>query len=422
MSVPVRDLIEALVPICQRDEEFARSARHVDSNVRIGVDNEGFIFRFLGGKLIDAVDDADPNVRWDYEIVGPRASWERMWRGEMDLAKAFLPHFGSVEVRGDRVRFAAEIAMAVRLTRLLPVAAGQLGVETIPPRPAPDELDDAFAWETKHEVMGRYVSVKGIRTYCEIQGEDGPVTFIAVHTAGRDCRQWQQMGDVLANVGRFIAFDLPGHGKSWPTRVGDGCLTTMDDISAFSWALRSALDVKGPTVVMGCSIGGNLAFQLAADYSEDVIALVSMQGAIYTPSMPEAVLALMKHPRVNPGYHHTARTRSLTGYRTPKEIRRYLEWEAANYSSVSSYSDLSAYTKFDLRGRAKDIRCPALLIRGADDWIVNEEMVREASSALVNAAAVQVEMPEGVGHYAHVEQPREHGELVLRFLRENHLI
>jgi pimeloyl-ACP methyl ester carboxylesterase len=386
------------------------------------MDAEGFVLRFSGGKLLDFVDDSDPSVRWDYEIVGPRADWERIWRGDMDLTKAFLPIFGSVVVRGDRVRFAGEIETAAWLTRLMRVAAAQLGWETAPPPPPPEELPGSFAWETEHEVVGRYVTVNGVRTYCEIQGDEGPVTFMALHTAGRDCRQWQQMGDVLAKAGRFIAFDLPGHSKSWPVRTGEGCLTTMDEISAFTWALRSALGITGPTVVLGCSIGGNLVFQLAADYANDVVAMVSMQGAVHSPSMPDTVLALMKHPRVNPGNHHTARTMALTGYRTPREIRRYLQWEAANYSSVSSYADLRAYAKFDFRERAKEIRCPALLIRGTGDWIVSEEMVREAASKLVNAAAVQVEMRPGVGHYAHVEQPVEHGELVLNFLRKHSIV
>ena len=69
-----------------------------------------------------------------------------------------------------------------------------------------------------------------------------------------------------------------------------------------------------------------------------------------------------------------------------------------------------------------EIRCPALLIRGQDDFVVNAEMVKETAQRLTNARAVEVVMPEGVGHYAHVEQPLEHGLLVLDFLRRRDVI
>ena len=139
--------------------------------------------------------------------------------------------------------------------------------------------------------------------------------FLGIHSAGRDCRQWQQIGDVIADAGRFVALDFPGHGKSWPL-PGGRCLTSIDEIASFIWAFREAAGITGPTVPLGCSIGGNLVFQLAADHPEDVAAIISFQGADFTPSPPPSSLVFMDHPRVNPPYSHGEQSFALTGKRS----------------------------------------------------------------------------------------------------------
>src|SRR4030042_5659741 len=114
-------------------------------------------------------------------------------------------------------------------------------------------------------------------------------------------------------------------------------------------------------------MGGNLVYQLAAEHPDEVVALVSFQGADYTPNEPEAARMLMDHPKVNPAYHHIDRTISLTGHRTPLPQREYLQWEARCYSSVSIRADITAFSNFDFRSRMSEIHCPALLIRGKED-------------------------------------------------------
>jgi pimeloyl-ACP methyl ester carboxylesterase len=69
-----------------------------------------------------------------------------------------------------------------------------------------------------------------------------------------------------------------------------------------------------------------------------------------------------------------------------------------------------------------NIRCPCLLIRGRDDWIVSDEMVDATGGRLVNARALEVIKPEGVGHFPHCEQPLEVADAVATFLKQNGLI
>ena len=85
-------------------------------------------------------------------------------------------------------------------------------------------------------------------------------------------------------------------------------------------------------------------------------------------------------------------------------------------------ADLTAYSKFDFRHRMHEVRCPALLVRGQDDYLVSAKRVEETAKRLTHARVVEVVMPEGMGHYAHVEQPVENGRRVLDFLRRHAII
>ena len=414
----IDEFIKTVFNVCKEDEEFLGRSRYVDGNVRLGIGANGFVLRFCGGLFTDVVPESS-TVRWDYEVTGPEAEGARIWTGEIDFMEATHPLHGSVRIRGDMLKFAADIEAIARLARLMPLAAGRLGVDAkLQPAPPQGKADP---WSTRHEVIGRYTNVAGVRTYYETFGEKGGLTFIGLHSAGRDCRQWQQMADLLCEVGEFMAVDFPGHGKSWPL-AGGRCLTTPHEMSNFVWSFRRSAGIEGPTVILGCSMGGNFVFQIAATHPDEVAALVSFEGADFTPEPPESALLLMDHPRVNPAYYHGAQSAAVTGKRTAVPQLEYLRWEIRTLSSVTIRADLTAYSRSDFRDQMPKVKCPALLIRGQDDYLVFAERVEETAKRLINAPSVELIMPEGVGHYAHVEQPVELGRLVLDFLKRHGLI
>ncbi|MEM3804181.1 MAG: hypothetical protein QXX17_07195, partial [Conexivisphaerales archaeon] len=69
-------------------------------------------------------------------------------------------------------------------------------------------------------ITGRYIHLRidnsDYRVYFEESGQGIPV--ICGHTAGSDSRQWRHVlcDEYLQKNFRLIAFDLPGHGKSFP--------------------------------------------------------------------------------------------------------------------------------------------------------------------------------------------------------------
>ena len=119
-------------------------------------------------------------------------------------------------------------------------------------------------------ITGRYVhlTVQGVeyRVYFEEAGEGTPV--LMQHTAGSDGRQWRHIleDEKLTSEFRFIAHDLPYHGKSlpplgkpwWRERYSLSQSFAVDFIEAMTKALGIE---KG--IYVGCSMGGHLAPDLA---------------------------------------------------------------------------------------------------------------------------------------------------------------
>jgi pimeloyl-ACP methyl ester carboxylesterase len=265
-------------------------------------------------------------------------------------------------------------------------------------------------------VVGRYVSVEGVRVYFESGGlGDGPV-MLCLHTAGRDGRQWQDYIHHYGDRYRVLAPDLPGHPKSWPM-PGSRCLDDPDEMTAFLWSFLDAVAPGQAAVLVGCSMGGNLVFSMAQARPTQVRALVSLEGTD-TVGRPVAPFDLLAHPAVGVADWYYERIDGLIGTATSPDRRSFIHWTARQLIAETQAADLGAYSRFDASAGMDQITCPSLLIHGTDDWIVTESMVRSAADHLVNASSVTVHELPGAGHFAHVELPEECCALMDAFFTE----
>jgi pimeloyl-ACP methyl ester carboxylesterase len=263
------------------------------------------------------------------------------------------------------------------------------------------------------DITGHYAEVQGCRTYFECSGEGVPLLLI--HTAGREGRQWHDVMSLLGSEFRCFAPDLPGHGKSWPL-ADNTCLQDINDIA--DW-LRDFMAVvsPGPFVVMGCSIGGNLSLLMGARFPE-VKALIALQGAARTPAFSETALELMTHPQVSLMHANMDFTMSLVGRASRPEGRSFAEWCVLTLNAPAQQGDLRAYSRCDNRDIMKDIRVPALMVRGEDDWIVSQDMVDDTKSRLVNAPICELIMIPEIGHFPHLEAPERISEIARGFFKK----
>ena len=103
---------------------------------------------------------------------------------------------------------------------------------------------------------------------CVYAGE-GPALVLAAG-AGQDSRTWSPILDQLHALGSVVVFDRPGFGRS-PDKVGPRTPTT---IARELRQVLSLLDVRGPVVLIGHSMGGIHALRYTDLFPEDVAGVV----------------------------------------------------------------------------------------------------------------------------------------------------
>ena len=262
-------------------------------------------------------------------------------------------------------------------------------------------------------ISGHYITINNIKTYYETN--NGPTdkhSILCIHTAGRECRQYHGLMELLQNKYHLIALDMPAHGKSWPL-PGNKAIDDIDDYAKFIWDFSQSLQLKNP-IIMGCSLGGNIVYKLAQQYP--VTAIISLQGADYTPSISEVARALMDHPHVSLQHSHLDFSDSLIGQNTSPVAREFILWGVRQEISTAKKADLSMYNGFDVRDNMHKITCPVLAVRGQDDWIVDQEAVSQTLSRLTKAKKVIFKDPVGIGHFPAVEDPATIARIVDEFL------
>ena len=115
------------------------------------------------------------------------------------------------------------------------------------------------------------VDVNGVEIYYEDVGS-GPAVVL-IHGLGSSTRDWERQIGPLSGSWRFIAMDLRGHGKS-DKPPGP---YSLSDFAGDVAAVIDHLGV-GPVPVVGISLGGMTAFQLAADRPELVSRLMAVNA------------------------------------------------------------------------------------------------------------------------------------------------
>jgi pimeloyl-ACP methyl ester carboxylesterase len=103
---------------------------------------------------------------------------------------------------------------------------------------------------------------------------EAPETILFHHGVGAHWRCWLGWMAALQDRYRLVAFDMPGHGQSQP---GDDAIT-IADLTANVIALADAVDCAKFHLV-GESIGGTVALQVALDHPDRLLSLTVSNGA-----------------------------------------------------------------------------------------------------------------------------------------------
>jgi pimeloyl-ACP methyl ester carboxylesterase len=264
----------------------------------------------------------------------------------------------------------------------------------------------------KREIIGRYAEVQGHRLYLDTGGPPSGRPMLLIHTAGQQSLQWRFVIPYFAEKGFYVlAPDLPGHGKSLLNQF-----EPIKSIHAFAeilWELLRILHLDRP-VVVGCSIGGAIALDLAVYHGSEIPAVVACQSAAFTPTFPPQAIEMGLEDSGAPSYSDQGYLSGLSacGSKAEKERVAEIVWTRRFGDPKIYYSDLMGWIHHDLRLHLSKVSCPVLCVWGNEDYFVPRPLVEETVAGIPNA---RLEILDGIGHYPHIETP-EFNPRVERFL------
>jgi esterase len=145
-----------------------------------------------------------------------------------------------------------------------------------------------------------YVRANGVRIYYEEHGSGEPILLI--HGAGSDATFWGGALDELAQLGRVIAYDRRGCSRS--EHPESYTATSPQEQAADAAGLLEALEAT-PAVVVGRSLGGMVALELARTYPHLVRGLVLLEAGPsgLSPEADKAMDSLVAHVRAAASTH-----------------------------------------------------------------------------------------------------------------------
>lgn len=215
--------------------------------------------------------------------------------------------------------------------------------------------------------------------YWQIDG--GPARIVFLHGTPGDWKAWARYlrDPELQKRATLIAVDRPGFGDSDPGRVAPA-LTEQARL------LEPLLKGRGsPTVVVGHSLGGPIAGELAMDYPDEVRGAVLVAPSI-DPNTEQ------------PRWYNVAMTWRLVKAIAPKEFA----W--SNQEIMPLVNELKTQEP-----RWKNLAMPITVVQGAKDQLVDPRTADYARRVLPQGNGRVVVVPDQ-GHFVLWNQP----ELVIK--------
>ncbi|MGE0830971.1 MAG: alpha/beta fold hydrolase [Hyphomonadaceae bacterium] len=268
-----------------------------------------------------------------------------------------------------------------------------------------------------------FISQRLRLTYVDWGNHDAP-PLILLH-GGRDhSRSWDWTAQELRRDWHVIAPDLRGHGESEWSRDGEyGLLPNLYDLAQLIHQLKLA-----PVTIVAHSYGGNISIRYSGVYPQNVRKLVAIEGLGPSPKliaerdatpMDQRIRTWIEERRALAARGPRRYATIEDAYLRMKEENNYLNDEQARHLTVYGVrqnEDGTYSWKFDNYFRSHPpydlpqddlhtiwgaIKCPTLLMYGADSWASNPERDGRAKHFGPNARVVEF---ANAGHWLHHDQ------------------
>ena len=261
--------------------------------------------------------------------------------------------------------------------------------------------------------MSAAAEASGVRIAWERRGAGEPLLLI--HGLGYARWGWEPVVDSLAESQEVVLFDNRGIGESDAPGGPYSVRMLAEDAAA-------VLDAAGleRAHVLGTSLGGMVALQLALDWPERVDRLVlacTTPGGAAAAPMPERTVRLMEEAPALPV--EVALRRFVENAFGPEPdaalVDRILEHRLATAQSPAAWgAQAAAGAGFDVWDSVPEISVPTLVLTGEEDAVVDP---RNSELLAARIPGARLERFPGAGHLFFWEQPERFVEVVTEFLR-----
>jgi pimeloyl-ACP methyl ester carboxylesterase len=269
------------------------------------------------------------------------------------------------------------------------------------------------------------ITVGGRRVRYRVGGA-GP-SVVLLHGIVRSLEDWREQHELLEDRFRVVSVDLPGFGGSEPLAEP----TTLPALARFVEDFLDAAGVAGPVHLVGNSLGGAIAMQVAVQAPHRVASLVLVDSAGFGREVTLALRLLAIRPLArlllrpsrwgarqaersifhNPAFATDARIEHA--YRLaqrPHAARVLLELSR----SLGTLRGVRPEWRKHLLEAVAGLEIPILVVWGSSDRILPAAHLKAAAARLPHA---RTHLFEDTGHMPQIERAEAFSHLVTDFWR-----
>ena len=252
-----------------------------------------------------------------------------------------------------------------------------------------------------------------VRIAWERRGSGEPL--LLVHGLGYARWGWEPVADALAERHEVLLFDNRGIGES-DAPAGP---YSVEDLAGDAVSVLDGAGVERAHV-LGTSLGGMVALQLALDHDARVDKLVlacTTSGGNGAEPMPEQTVRLLAEAATLPP--EVVLRRFVENAFGPDldaaKVDRIMEHRLATAQPQAAWAaQAAAGASFDVGDRVGEIAAPTLVLTGDSDNVIDARNSELLSERIPGA---RLEVFEGSGHLFFWEQPERFVQIVTEFLQ-----
>lgn len=258
----------------------------------------------------------------------------------------------------------------------------------------------------------REVKLDGARIKYQSHGK-GDEALVLIHGWSSNIDFWRGQTSELAKRNRVLVLDLPGHGQSDKPQ-------TAYSMDYFARAVESVMNDAGVkrAVLAGHSMGTPVMRQFYRKYPERTLALIIVDGSL-RPFGDKKLMENFLGGLRGPNFREVGK-QMFAGMSGPNLSPELQERIQASFMNTPQHVVVGA-----MEGMADDsiwgldqIKVPVLAIMAKSPfWPPDTEQFFRGL-----APKLEWQMWEGVGHFLHMEKPKQFNDAVVAFLNANGLL